>query len=107
MRALEDQERDRHELADASEQLVEAKSRLLDASNRLAAARQALTERQAGVPQSLRTQKSLEAAIQNASARLEALTKAYEAARTQVEETAVKPLAVPKSQPAVNCSEVT
>jgi exonuclease SbcC len=86
-RAVEEQERDRRDLAGVSAQLVAAKSRLQDASNRLAAARQALTERQAGVPESLRTQQSLEAAIQNASVRLEALTRAYEAARTQVEET--------------------
>ncbi len=57
------------------------------ASNRLAAARQALAERQDGVPELLRTPESLEIAIENAAVRLESLTQAYEAARTAVVET--------------------
>ena len=81
------QVRDRGTLADTSSQLTEARLRLQRASNLHAAARQALTERQDGVPASLRTLESLDAAIGDASARLQELTRAYDAARTAVEET--------------------
>ncbi len=80
------QVRDRGTLADLSTQLSAAKLRLHGASNRQAAARQALAERQDGVPEALRTVELLDAAIGTAAARLQELTSAYEAARTAVEE---------------------
>jgi len=80
------QVRDRGTFADLSTQLSAARLRLQGASNRQAAARQALAERQDGVPEALRTVELLDAAIGTAAARLQELTSAYEAARTAVEE---------------------
>jgi exonuclease SbcC len=80
------QVRDRNTLADLSTQMSAARLRLQDASNRHAAARQAVAERQDGVPEALRTVELLDAAIGTAAARLQELTSAYEAARTAVEE---------------------
>ena len=81
---------DRGILVDSSTQLDKAKSRQQESSNRLAAARQAVAERQDGVPESLRTLESIDAAIRRAAAQLKAMTDAYEAARSVAEETRLK-----------------
>jgi len=83
---MNEQKRDRDQLAGISDQLLSEKCRLQASSTRLVTARQSLAERQDGVPEVLRTSEALEQAIGNASRQLESLTKAYETARNAVSE---------------------